>query len=58
MAFGSTAVPFWQTEFHQNVPWWIFGVALIAIVTVINVLGITFSVRAQLTVVALSIIRS
>jgi len=56
MAFGSTAVPFWQTEFHQNVPWWIFGVALIAIVTVINVLGITFSVRAQLTVVALSII--
>ena len=56
MAFGSTAVPFWQTEFHQNVSWWIFGIALILIVTVINVLGITFSVRAQLAVVALSII--
>jgi amino acid transporter len=56
MAFGSTAVPFWATEFHQNVPWWVFGVVLIAIVTVINVLGITFSVRAQLTAVALSII--
>ena len=56
MAFGSTAVPFWQTVFNQNAPWWIFGIALIVIVTAINVLGIKFSVRAQLIVVALSII--
>ena len=56
MAFGATAVPWWQTEFSQNVPWWVFGVGLIVVVTIINVLGITFSVRAQLAVVALSIV--
>ncbi|HEY5437907.1 MAG TPA: amino acid permease, partial [Acidimicrobiales bacterium] len=56
MAFGFTATGFWQTEFHQNVGWWVFGIALIIIVTIVNVLGITFSVRAQLAVVALSII--
>lgn len=55
-AFGSTAVPFWQTEFSANVPWWIFGFGLIVLVTIINVLGITFSVRAQLAAVGLSII--
>jgi amino acid transporter len=56
MAFGSVAVPFWQGEFHGNVPWWIFGIALVIIVTIINVLGIQFSVRSQLAVVALSIV--
>ncbi len=56
MAFGFVAEGFWQTLFHQAVHWWVFGIALIVIVTIINVLGITFSVRAQLLVIALSII--
>ena len=55
-AFGFTATSFWQTEFNSSVPWWVFGVGLIVVVSLINVLGITFSVRAQLAVVALSII--
>ncbi len=56
MAFGSIAVPFWGQEFHHNVAWWVFGIALIVIVTIINILGIQFSVRAQLAVVALSMV--
>jgi amino acid transporter len=54
--FAATALTFCQEHLSISPPWWLLALLLWVIVTVVNIIGIQVSVRAQLVVVALSIV--
>jgi amino acid transporter len=53
---GITARDFFYNHMGIDAPWWVWGLVIIALVTIVNVVGVQVSVRAQLTIIGLSLI--
>ena len=57
LGVGILSEGFWQAHISDNAPdWWIFGLIALAIVLVLNYLGVRLAVRAMLTFAALSFV--
>jgi amino acid transporter len=54
LILGGLTQSFLQTAFSINVPWWPLSLAFIAVVMAIVIVGVQFSVRAQLALVLIS----
>jgi amino acid transporter len=54
LVLGGMTQDFLQSAFSLDVPWWPLALAFVAIVTTIVVVGVQFSVRAQLALVLIS----
>jgi amino acid transporter len=53
---GMTAHDFFNNHMSIDAPWWIWGLAILAIVVGINLIGVQLSVKAQLAIIAVSAI--
>ena len=57
LGVGILSEGFWETHISDSAPsWWIFGLIALAIVLVLNYLGVRLAVRAMLTFAALSFV--
>jgi len=56
LVLGGMTQDFLQGAFSVNAPWWLLALAFVAIVTTIVVVGVQFSVRAQLALVLVSVV--
>ncbi|MGH3168850.1 MAG: hypothetical protein ACRDN0_23575, partial [Trebonia sp.] len=54
LALGGFTQQFLQSAFSVNVPWWPLALGFVALVVAIIVIGVQFSVRAQLVLVLIS----
>jgi amino acid transporter len=53
---GITANGFFNAHMSIDLPWWVWGLAILAIIVATNVVGVRISVKAQLAIIALSAI--
>jgi len=54
LVLGGQTQGFLQSAFNVNVPWWPLALGYVALVTVIIIIGVQISVRAQLVLVLIS----
>jgi amino acid transporter len=53
---GITAQSFFQAHLDIDLKWWVWGLVILAIILVVNLVGVQISVKAQLSIIALSTI--
>ena len=53
---GITAHDFFNNHMSLDLPWWVWGLVILAIIVVINLVGVQLSVKAQLGIIGLSAI--
>ncbi len=53
---GITARDFFKNHMSIDAPWWVWGLVVLALVVIVNLVGVQLSVKAQLAIIALSAI--
>jgi amino acid transporter len=53
---GITAQSFFNSHMSIDLPWWVWGLVILAIFVIVNIIGVQLSVKAQLATIVLSAI--
>ena len=53
---GIQAHLFFDAHTGIDIPWWVWGLFFSVIITLVNIVGVQFSVRTQLTIIGLSLV--
>lgn len=53
---GMTAHDFFNNHMSLDLPWWVWGFVVLALIVVVNMIGVQISVKTQLAIIAVSAI--